>query len=330
MRLRSALTWGVTIALAAVLLWLSLRGVEWRRVGESLADARWGPLAVACIAASVVVLLRSERWRILLQAEGALSWRLVFWATSLGYFGNNVLPARAGELLRMRAVAARTKLSNSYVLATALTERSLDAGVLVLASCCALLAVGRLPEWIQGAAGSMAAASFVGIGAILVAPRCECVLNRLLNRMPCGERPRATACRLVSNFLLGMRSFHHGGRAVRFLGLTAVVWSIDGIAAMFVARAISVPLAFHEAMLVVAALALSSALPSTPGAVGVYQFVAVTVMTPLGVSKSGALAFVLLYQGIVLCTLALWGLVGMWRLKVQPRHREEEQLAKAA
>ncbi|HWR53368.1 MAG TPA: lysylphosphatidylglycerol synthase transmembrane domain-containing protein [Bryobacteraceae bacterium] len=315
MRPKAALTWFITIALAAALLWLSLRGVDWSRVGASLTHARMDALAMACLGASVVLILRSERWRILLRAEGAISARLVFWSTSLGYLGNNVLPARMGELLRMRAVASKTGLSNSYVLATALTERALDAGVLVLVSCCAMLAASALPEWIRGAAASMAVVSGATLGGILLLPKCEVWLQAAIGRLPCKPGLRSRILGLVSNFLLGMRSFHHAGRAARFLALTAVVWVIDGFSAMFVAQAISVRLSLAEALLVVAALALSSALPSTPGALGVYQFVAVTVMAPIGISNNDALAFVFLYQGIVVCTLAFWGLMGAWRLR---------------
>lgn len=326
MRAKAVVTWVFTIALAAVLLWLSLRGVDWGRIGASLKHARLSALMMSCFAASIVLILRSERWRILLRAEGAISARLVFWSTSVGYLGNNVLPARMGELLRMRAIASKTRLSNSYVLATALTERALDAGVLVLVSCCAMLLAAGMPEWIQGTAASMAVISGVGLMAILLLPKCEKWFRALIGRLPFKAGVRSGILGLVSNFLLGMRSFHHRGRAARFLALTAVVWVIDGISAMFVGQAISVSLSAPEALLVVAALALSSALPSTPGALGVYQFVAVTAMAPLGISNNDALAFVFLYQGIVVCTLAFWGLIGMWRL----RSRKATAVAAAA
>ncbi len=314
MRLKRTLTLIVTLGLAAFLLWVALRDVEWGRVGATLRDARWGPLALSFVAASVAAFLRSERWRILLKAEGAVPVGVAFWATALGYCGNNFLPARLGELVRMRAISAKTSLGNSYVLATALTERLLDAGVLVLASCCALLALSGMPAWLQGAARTMAIGSGIGVGVILILPRCERSLTATVQALPFSEGLRSRICRLLSNFLLGMRSFHHTGRALRFLGLTAVVWSIDGIAAVWVADAISVPLSFPEGLLVVAALGLSSALPSTPGSVGIYQFVAVTVMAPLGISNNDAVAFIFLYQGIVVCTLAAWGLIGAWRL----------------
>jgi len=50
------------------------------------------------------------------------------------------------------------------------------------------------------------------------------------------------------------------------------------------------------ALLLLTALGLGSALPSTPGYVGIYQFVAVTVLTPFGIGRDEALAFILVLQ----------------------------------
>ena len=39
-------------------------------------------------------------------------------------------------------------------------------------------------------------------------------------------------------------------------------------------------------------MGLASALPSTPGYVGIYQFVAVSVLTPFGFSRTDAIAYI--------------------------------------
>ena len=54
-----------------------------------------------------------------------------FWATAAGYFGNNFLPARAGELVRMHMIARQGALQHAFVLATAVLERVADAIVLI-------------------------------------------------------------------------------------------------------------------------------------------------------------------------------------------------------
>jgi len=65
------------------------------------------------------------------------------------------------------------------------------------------------------------------------------------------------------------------------------------------------------AMLLIVALSLSSALPSTPGYVGVYQFVAVRVLQPFGISPSVAIAFMLVSQAISYAVTGVLGLLAM-------------------
>jgi uncharacterized membrane protein YbhN (UPF0104 family) len=67
-----------------------------------------------------------------------------------------------------------------------------------------------------------------------------------------------------------------------------------------------VPLAF----LLVAGLGLGSALPSTPGYVGIYQFVAVSVLTPFGLSRTDAIAYILMFQAIQYAVFGVFGALG--------------------
>src|SRR4051794_16085154 len=102
--------------LGAVLLYVSLRGIDWRQVWTLLSGAKPAYLVAGCSLSITSLFLRSIRWRILLCAEGPVSVAAAFWATSAGYFGNTFLPARAGELVRTFMISSRSGLSKAYVL----------------------------------------------------------------------------------------------------------------------------------------------------------------------------------------------------------------------
>ena len=104
------------VLLAAVLLYYSLRGIEWREVARIAAGASPGRLGLAMSIATGTLFLRSLRWRILLNAHGEVGVGTAFWATTAGYFGNNFLPARAGELVRTFMISSRSTLDRTYVL----------------------------------------------------------------------------------------------------------------------------------------------------------------------------------------------------------------------
>ena len=84
---------------------------------------------------------------------------------------------------------------------------------------------------------------------------------------------------------------------------------------MVLARALNLAIPFATAFLLLAGLGLGSALPSTPGYVGIYQFVAVTVLTPFGFSRDSALALILVQQVMGYAVVLAFGLTGLYRLR---------------
>ena len=157
-----AVSFGVAALLAAVLLYYSLRGIEWRQVARIAASATPGRLVLVACIGSVTLFLRACRWRILLNAEGDVSVSTAFWATAAGYFGNNFLPARAGELVRTFMIGSQSALDNTYVLATALSERAADAVALVAISAVVLLTLPAPPGWLAGAVRPFALLGLLG------------------------------------------------------------------------------------------------------------------------------------------------------------------------
>jgi uncharacterized protein (TIRG00374 family) len=113
--------------------------------------------------------------------------------------------------------------------------------------------------------------------------------------------------------LLGVRSFHNWHRLAQFTALTAIIWALDAIATSTLARSLSIPMPLSVAMLLIVALSLSSAVPSTPGYVGIYQFVAVTILKPFGISPSAAIAFILVTQALNYAVTSALGIAALTR-----------------
>jgi glycosyltransferase 2 family protein len=295
---KARLTLLLAVPLAAVLLYFSLRGIDWRIVWRAIAAARWPYLAGAALFICVSFFLRTLRWRILLNAEERLSIPTVFRAVMAGYLGNAFLPARAGEIVRSFVISSRSSLSKTYTLTTALTERLMDAIALVLASSVILLGVQPKPRWITDVSRTTTILASLGALAVAIVPHADALFRALLHRIPLPAGLRTRLLGLTDQALLGLRAFHHTGRFLGFAALTVVTWVSDTLATIVGARALAIHLSFRVAMLLIAAMGLGSALPSTPGYIGIYQFVAVTVLVPFGVAKDLALAYILLAQAL--------------------------------
>jgi len=314
-RLRQAAWWVLSFLISGVLLYYALRGVDWAGVWRTVAAAQWGYLAGAAAISSGSYFLRSLRWRILLNAEGNFDVGTVFWANMAGYLGNNFLPARAGELLRSVMVSTRSALSNTYVLTTALSERLMDVIALVLGASLVLLAVDPKPHWMETLSRTMAFVAAAGAVVIMVLPHTGTLLETILTRIPMPAGLRQRLLKLAGQILLGMRAFHDWTRFGGFVFLTLVIWAADSTSAVVAASGLGLHISFMVALLLLTGLGLGSALPSTPGYVGVYQFVAVTVLTPFGISRDAALAYILVIQVSGYFVVTLFGLPGLYLLQ---------------
>jgi len=308
-------SWILAVPLAGFLLYWSLRGVDWKTVWSTIAGAHWKFLVASALFTCLSLFMRSLRWRILLNAEEKLSIGTVFCATMAGYMGNAFLPARAGELVRTMVVSGRSSLTKTYVLTTALSERLMDAVALVLWASLILLGVNPKPGWMSGVARTMAVAAAVGAVAIAVLPHTGGLCQNVLRRLPLPIALRDRLIGLADQVLLGMRAFHNTGRFLGFAAMTLLIWVSDALGTMIAGRALDLSLSFSMAMLLITGLGLSSALPSTPGYVGIYQFVAVTILVPMGVAKSAALAFILVVQAYGYVVTLLLGLPCLWILR---------------
>jgi glycosyltransferase 2 family protein len=310
-----ALHLGIAAIFAGILLYYSLRGIPWPQVWSTLSHADPKYILAWLGIVTFALFLRAVRWRVLLSAEGPVPIPTAFWATSAGYFGNNFLPARAGELVRTLMISARTGMNKSFVLTTALSERIFDAITLVGIAAMVLLTLPIKPGWFRNAATPFSIIGLGGVLAIVLLPKFEPLWAAILRKLPIPSALTEKLIGIMEQVLAGIRAFHDWKRLSIFMVFTVVIWSCDSLTAVIGMYALGMNISLAVAFLLITGLALGSALPSTPGYVGIYQFVAVSVLVPFGFSKADAVAYILLFQGLQFAITAFWGLLALTRNK---------------
>ena len=300
----------IAISLATLLLYFSLRGIQWSQVWGIIVhtDLRYLCLTVAIGTGASAV--RALRWQVLLQHGGPVTFSTAYFATVAGYFGNNYLPARAGEVIRVLMVSGKSGLSKMFVATTALSERVSDGLALILISSFVLLTIPSRPGWFAHAARPFAVIGICGALCIAVMPRLEKFVHKIVFEFP-GLPPalRARLEAVISHVLTALRAFHDVRRLVTFVAFTGVIWFSDAVGVVVLMHALHLQMNLAVAFLLITGLGLGSALPSTPGYLGIYQFVAVSVLVPFGFSKSDAIAYILLAQALQYFGTAVWGLI---------------------
>lgn len=295
------------------MLYLTLRGLDWEIFFATLKDANYAYIGLLLLWSSISYFLRAMRWRILLNSHKVIPPLTVFWANMAGYLGNNILPARAGELVRAAYVARREKIPIAFVLATGITERLIDLVALVVIGAASVFWLEAFPKSVQEALQSFAIVAVCGVVFILALPLFQRQLIRILHAFPVVSQSLKNRLEeLFTHFVEGIQVVAQARRGFLFIVFTVCIWCMDGMGMVIIASALREQLTLLQSFLLIAALGLSSAIPSTPGYVGVYQFVAVTVLLPFGFLRETALALILLVQFLNLIIVIFWGGLGIW------------------
>jgi uncharacterized protein (TIRG00374 family) len=303
-----------SLVITVVLLFLSLKDLDWGTFQKTVSQRHYEIIWLIISNVSFKYFLRAIRWSLLIRSDNKIPLLAVFWANMVGYLGNAYLPARAGELLRSVFLGKKSGLGTSFILATALVERFMDVIALVLVGAMGLLFQESTSLMLVKAIGLMAVIGLLGLLVILILPSQESRILHLLDRFPLPKVASEFISRQIRRFLLGAQSFRNSRRLAGFVMMTCLIWLIDAFGVTLGVRIISQALRLDQAFILLAGLGLSSAIPSTPGYIGVYQFVALLILIPFGFSQPQALAYILINQILGYIVISFWGLVGLWQI----------------
>jgi uncharacterized protein (TIRG00374 family) len=297
----------LTLVVSGGCLYFAARRIELEALRSEMGNTDWF-FGVPAVVASVAALsLRSLRWHLVLVREKSFAFSNTFWASGMGYLGNNVLPARAGELIRSVVLALSTGIRKSLVLATALTERMLDAAILLALAFIMLQYTQALPPSVERLWSFMLPLVLLLLALVLAAPLLQTYWLKLIDFLPLPESFRHKLRHLVRGLIDGIRVFHHLRLLVIFLLLSCIIWAVDAAVFVALARAFGAQLNLPQAIVFSAALGFASSIPSTPGFVGVFQAVAVLVLPVFGVSASKAFLIVSFFQVMFLVITVMLG-----------------------
>jgi hypothetical protein len=178
-----------------------------------------------------------------------------------------------------------------------------------------LMGMHPKPVWLDQASRTAAVFAGAGLVGVIVLPHTGNLCEAVIARLPLPHGIREKLLHFAQQILLGLRAFHDMKRFAAFAAFTLFIWCADAFGAMVAARAFDVELPFAGAALLICGLGLGSALPSTPGYVGIYQFVTVQVLAVFHVPQDTALAYSLVSQVMGYAVVLAFGLPGLYRFK---------------
>ena len=297
----------IGISIGAVFMYLTLRNIDLSACWVYMRQANLLILAVCMLAYIVGFIVRAVRWKSLLGALVAKTpLARIFSLLILGFFMNNTLPFRLGELVRVQVSGKKLKIPRSSVLATMVVERLFD-GLSFVVMFLMVIAVLPFPDW---ARKSFIAASTLFIGGIVCLfflVRHQSIAVKWFNKMPLHIPLVERLKNAGINFIAGLHMFTNTVLLIKVALLSIVVWSIEGMVFMVTGYAFGIHITIFQAFFVMLLIATGTLLPPAPGYIGTIEFLGVTGLTLLGIDKNRAFGFVFTFHMLQLLTIACLG-----------------------
>jgi hypothetical protein len=312
--LRSWRFW-LGLGLSGLCLWLALKDIPLAELQGVLATARYTWLAPAIAVQLLAVLARALRWQEILNRRGIL--RETFWGHSVGFLFTNLLPFRAGDPARALVVAEKTGIPFLQVGGSVLVERVIDVATVLLALVL-LLPWMQVPQLVRQVGIIFGLVVFLALGGLWVmvrfrepaTARVRAVLVRV-RRLPV-ERLLGWLDQLLDGFAPLTRSLV----ALRVLVWSVLSWTLSIAIYWCVLHAFQPDASWVEAGFMVVSLSLAISVPSSPGFIGVFQYVGQQALVlPFGAKYDAgtALAATLTAHLVYYLITTALGIVGLWR-----------------
>jgi glycosyltransferase 2 family protein len=314
------------VIISAVLLYFAFRGIEFAKIWEVLKTAQYLWIIPGIAVYFVGVWVRAWRWHYLLRPLKKISTATMFPVVCIGYFGNNVFPARAGEVLRAYVLKRREGVSVSASLATVIIERIFD-GVVML--CFVFINLPELAR-LTGDAGFSAGVNIrdlaiIGVvvffGALLVfllAAMFPFVTERIatwvIDRFV-PAKARQKTLELTIRFLSGLESLRSPQEALMVFVTTLIIWLLETVKYWFVMQAFITPanefsqVTFFALMLMNGTSNLVTTIPSAPGYIGTFEAAGIAVLVAYGVSNAVAAGYTIVLHAALYVPITIVGAV---------------------
>ena len=303
------------IFISALFLFVALRNLHLGEMWQEARSAQFGWIVPGVAVYFFGVWARTWRWDYLLRPMKRVPLRKLFPVVVIGYMGNNVYPARAGELIRAYVLRRREGISISASLATIIVERVFD-GLVMLLFVFIGLPFFPMPSWLQW---MVAAMSVLFFGALLVfmvlaikTEWAEALYSWVIQRLV-PKRFKDSAWGFAERFMTGLHSLRSARDVLMLFVTSVVIWLAETVKYWFVMHAFNFSVPFWVLMLMNGIVNLATTVPSSPGYVGTFDAPGIEILATFGVQRSLAASYTLVLHAALWLPITLLGVFFMAR-----------------
>ncbi len=310
------------VLISVVFIWLSLRGLKLNEFWETVQKANYFWLIPGVGVYFIGVWIRAWRWHYLLKPIKEIPTRTMFPITTIGYMGNNIYPARAGEVLRAIILKRKEGVSVSASLATIIVERIFD-GVVMLAFI--FVNLGELAKLTNasGFVGNIQQVAVIGTGIFLGAllifllaamlPQTTEKIGLWIVYHLTPQRFHTRIIGVMIKFFDGLASLRSPLNVLMVFFTSVIIWLLETGKYWFVMHAFNFNVSFFALMLMNGIVNLATTIPSAPGYIGTFDAPGIAVLTAYGVDQATAAGYTLTLHVALWLPITLLGAYYMTR-----------------
>ena len=303
----------IGVSVSVLCLYLAARGIEFSSLLEALRQVQVVWLLLALGPLVLVDLARAYRWRLLFHPLSELSiWRL-FRLVSIGYLVSSVTPMRLGEVLRVYLCAQTEQVDVARALSTVVLERVSDTLTITLLLLALVPSVAIPAELVRPAVavGIVAAFGCLFLATVVVRRQHAFRLyDRLAGALPVLGRP--TTRRIVVSAVDGLAALSSRRQTAGLGAWSLAIWLVTAVVFGLVMLATGLRLPFAAALLVACVTSLGMIVPSSPGYLGIFEYLTVLSVSLFGVDRGAALSYALVLHAVLYLKSVVLGLIALW------------------
>jgi uncharacterized protein (TIRG00374 family) len=321
----------IGLVISGVFLWIALRGLDFAHFWIALREANYWWLIPSVSVYFLAVWIRTLRWRSMLDHIKPVTAGRLFPVVVIGYMGNNVYPARAGEVLRSYVLRRNEGIPMSASLATVVLERLFD-GLVMLLFVFVTLPFAPLPPTYRALVIGFSVLFGVALLLFMILAarpeRIGRIYAYLVDRVvPARFRQRTHG--LFDRFIIGLQSLRSPREMISIFLTTTLIWLGETMKYWFVMHAFPFEVSFPVLMLMTAVVNLFTTIPSTPGYVGTFDAPGIAVLTQFNVPQALAAGYTIVLHIALWLPITLLGAFYMLRQSIGWRDMERAAQMKA-
>ena len=300
----------IGFVVSALLIGLTVQRIDFGTLADTLQGLSFGWLAVAVAVNIVVMVVKGYRWREAIVVDTPIRFSQTFNVLMVGSMLSNILPLKAGEVLRAILLGRQLHRSSANLLSSVGVDRIMDnMGFFAM--------VALAPLWFELPAG------FLPVAAGLLLLLLGVFIGLFILSRWKWERTRIPAKgfrHYLHQLSFGLGALSRPRRLAALAICSFVSWMLQVGVILGLQQAFHMVLPSWAPMFILLVVNLAIALPSTPGHFGTFEYAIIfALVAQFHLPKETALGFALVYHLIQWIPITLWGwiLLGRMGLRVK-------------